>query len=189
METKEKKLLLQLARAIIGNKLIAEKVPDDLSVAIDRVPLFKENRGVFVTLHINNNLRGCIGYIEPYKPLLEAVIDNAISAAFRDTRFAPLTAEEFRQVDIEISVLTVPEIISSYDKFIVGRHGIILKKGRNQAVFLPQVAPEQGWNQETTLMYLSQKAGLAPDAWREGCEFKVFEAEHFSEKDLLTDEN
>jgi AmmeMemoRadiSam system protein A len=134
-----------------------------------------------VTLHLDDALRGCIGTLEAVQPLYENVIHNARNAAFRDSRFSPLTAPEFDRIDIEISVLTPPRAIASLDEFVIGRHGIILEKGHHRAVFLPQVAPEQGWDKETTLAFLSRKAGLGPDDWRRGATFSVFEAVVFGE--------
>lgn len=177
----EQMLLLQYAKAILVEKLEGHMLSEELEAKIQEVPLFQEERGVFVSLHIGGELRGCIGYIEPIKPLIEAVAENSINAGFRDPRFSSLSLKELETVEIEISVLTVPKPIPSYKEFEVGKHGIILKKDHRQAVFLPQVAPEQGWDRDTTLMYLSHKAGLSPDAWKDECEFLVFEAEHFSD--------
>ncbi|MFO7907158.1 MAG: AMMECR1 domain-containing protein [Pirellulaceae bacterium] len=110
---------------------------------------------------------------------------GATAAEGRDVppRFAPLSNTELPKIDIEISVLTPARPIASPDEFIPGRHGIILKKGISKAVFLPQVATEQGWDRETTLTHLALKAGLGPNEWRRGAEFEVFEAIVFSEED------
>lgn len=175
----EKKLLLKLARNSISSSLGGVKEE------VEKVSKFKENRGVFVTLHKKGNLRGCIGYIEPIKSLYDAVKDNAINAALKDYRFSTLKKSELEDVDIEISVLTPPVEVSGASEFIVGKHGIIIKKGFNQAVFLPQVAPEQGWTREETLSHLCVKAGLSADSWKQsGMEFFVFEAIVFGEKEL-----
>ena len=96
-------------------------------------------------------------------------------------RFLENHKNELDNIEIEISALSVPEKIKDVSEFSVGIDGIILKKGFHQAVFLPQVAPEQGWDAETTLKYLSMKAGLSPDAWHEGATFETFQAEVFSE--------
>jgi len=177
----EKKALLKLARDTIANYLTAGKK--------DNPPLlsekFKETRGVFVTLTELGELRGCIGYIEPIKPLQEAVIDNAVNAATEDPRFSRVNLKELPRIEIEISVLTPPEEVKSPEEFIVGKHGIIIKKGWSSAVFLPQVAPEQGWTREETLGHLCMKAGLPPDEWKKpGMKYYVFTAEVFNEKEM-----
>ncbi len=178
----DRNYLLSLAREAIAAVLNGKGLDE---VRVDEEGLretLREKRGVFVTLTRNNELRGCIGYIFALLPLWQAVIENARNAAFRDPRFAPLMPGELDDIAIEISVLTPPEAIADINGFEVGRHGIILKKGVHQAVFLPQVAPEQGWDAETTLMHLSLKAGLAPDGWKKGAQFEVFEAEVFGEE-------
>jgi AmmeMemoRadiSam system protein A len=109
------------------------------------------------------------------------VARRAASAALEDTRFPHKVApEELPFITIEISVLTPPESVKSADDIVIGKHGIILIAGWNRATFLPQVAPEQGWDRETTLRHLSRKAGLADDGW-EKAEFKVYEAIVFGE--------
>lgn len=142
---------------------------------------FTEERGVFVTLHKEGQLRGCIGHIYPHESLEQSVITNTVNAALRDPRFPAVKEAEVNQLSIEISVLTVPRKIASINDFVLGKHGIILKKGYHQAVFLPQVAPEQKWDKATTLTYLSRKAGLDDDAWHQGTDFYVFEAHVFHE--------
>ena len=137
--------------------------------------------GAFVTLKKRGELRGCIGTIMPEEALWEAVVKNAINAAARDRRFAPVAKEEAGEISIEISVLTPPREVKSPEEFTVGRHGILMEKAGRRAIFLPQVAPEQGWNREQTLDHLAVKAGLAPEAWREGTRFWVFEAQVFGE--------
>lgn len=178
----EKAFLLKLARDTIKTLLQGKGIED---VKADRESIsdaLNEKLGVFVTLQKDHHeLRGCIGYILPMLPLWQAVIENARNAAFRDPRFSPLKKDELDNIEIEISVLSVPEKIKDISEFRVGIDGIILKKGYHQAVFLPQVAPEQGWDAETTLKYLSMKAGLSPDAWHEGTTFETFQAEVFSE--------
>lgn len=176
----EKKALLKLAR---------DSITDYLSNGRGgQYPVFSEKfnepRGVFVTLHKHGELRGCIGYIEPIKPLQQAVIDNAINSAVQDPRFDAVTSKELADIEIELSILTPPSEIKGPEGFIAGRHGIIIRKGFYNAVFLPQVATEQGWAREETLSHLCMKAGLRPDEWkRPGMRFFVFTAEVFSEKD------
>lgn len=128
----------------------------------------------FVTLKIGGRLRGCIGSLAPAAPLFESVHDNAVNASLNDYRFRPVKPEELKQIDVHISILSPIVDIASIDGFKIGEHGIILRKGMNRAVYLPEVAVEQKWNVDQTLSSLSQKAGLSPDAWREGASFQVF---------------
>jgi len=139
--------------------------------------------GGFVTLtHASTGeLRGCIGEIMPRRPLADVVIARSIDSALHDTRFAPVEESELNDIRIEISALTPPEKIASWRDIVLGRDGIILEKNGCSAVFLPQVAPEQGWDLPTTLTYLAMKAGLGRDDWREGADFEVFRAEVFHE--------
>jgi AmmeMemoRadiSam system protein A len=130
--------------------------------------------GAFVTLKRDGRLRGCIGYIQPKKPLYQAVLENGANAAVNDRRFWPVASGELSGLEVEVSVLTPPEPIASYEDFRVGEQGIILRKDGRRAVFLPEVAAEQGWTREETLSHLAQKAGLGPDGWREGASFEVF---------------
>ena len=130
--------------------------------------------GAFVTLKRGGDLRGCIGTIEPREPLYQAVLDNGDNAARRDPRFSPVTPPELQDLVIEVSVLSPPRPIDSWEEFKVGEQGIILSKSGRRAVFLPEVATEQGWTREETLSYLARKAGLPADAWRSGASFSVF---------------
>lgn len=166
-----------LERAVSGK---APKTLKDLGVAASNG--MKQVMGGFVTLTIAGELRGCIGEIFPRRALAEVVLEHAVDAAFNDPRFPPLTAEELPQVRIEISALTPPMPVASYRDIVIGRHGMVLQLGNRSAVFLPQVAPEQGWDLPTTLTYLSQKAGLATNAWQDPrAKFTVFEAIVFHE--------
>ncbi len=142
----------------------------------------KKKMGAFVTLHKDGNLRGCIGEIIPVRSLYEAVLNRAVSSAFSDYRFNPLQKNELNKIDIEISALTPPKEIASWKNIKIGKHGVILRKNGRSAVFLPQVAPEHGWNLQTTLTHLSKKAGLRPDDWKKDATFFVFEADVFGEK-------
>lgn len=182
----DRKFLLDLARRAIRYSLKTRMVAtaDALGVNPDALsPALKKHMGAFVTLNMkrNHRLRGCIGEIEPYRPLWKAVLGRAIDAAFRDPRFPPLAAGEFDDVEIEISALTPAVPVDSWRDIVIGRHGMTLTKNGRSAVFLPQVAPEQGWGIEETLTHLSMKAGLPRDAWREGASFTVFEAIVFHE--------
>lgn len=137
-------------------------------------PALQIPRATFVTLHAQGMLRGCIGSLEPQAPLYLSVHENAIGAALRDPRFPPVSARDVPRLTVDVSILSPIEPIAGPEAFRLGEHGIILEKGWNRAVYLPEVAPEQGWTVEQTLCSLSEKAGLPPDAWREGTSFKVF---------------
>jgi len=108
-------------------------------------------------------------------------MEHAIDAGLRDPRFHPVTADELPLLHYEISAMTPPHPVESYKDIVIGTHGMILEKDGRSAVFLPQVAPEQGWNLEETLTHLSNKAGLPADAWKSGAQYKVFEADVFEE--------
>jgi AmmeMemoRadiSam system protein A len=142
---------------------------------------FKEMRGAFVTLTVDGDLRGCIGYPLPVKPLDETIIEMAIAAASQDTRFRPLVSSEMIRLKIEISVLGLPEPVSSPTDVVVGRHGIIVSKGFNRGLLLPQVPVEHAWDRETYLRHGCLKAGLGPDEWKKGAKIEVFTAQVFSE--------
>jgi len=139
-------------------------------------PKLKAHTATFVTLKIRGDLRGCIGSLAPVEPLYLSVHHNAVNAARHDPRFSPVQSTELPDITVDVSILSPIRDIPNLDAFKLGQHGIILGKGMARAVFLPEVATEQGWTKEATLAYLSQKAGLSADAWREGAQFQVFES-------------
>lgn len=125
-----------------------------------------EERAVFVTLRIDEELRGCIGEMIASKPLYIAVFEMARSAAFKDPRFSPVTKEEFEFVEIEISVLTPMVRVNSYKEIELEVDGVWLRQGGRSGVFLPQVATETGWDLDTFFRNLcSHKAGLPAEAY------------------------
>jgi AmmeMemoRadiSam system protein A len=139
--------------------------------------------GVFVSLHKRGDLRGCIGSIHPVAPLFEAVSSSAISAAFRDPRFPSLGKDELPAVDIEISVMSPIETVGDVDEIMVGRDGLIISRGRQAGLLLPQVATDYGWDRETFLCQTCRKAGLPMDAWRSPeVRIERFSAEVFGEQ-------
>ncbi len=173
----QEKYLLGLSRYVLASYVKTGKTPSITSP--DNI--LDKKRGAFVTLKMHGELRGCIGTIMPVDPCYKTVISNTINACSQDPRFRPVTSAELDQIDIEISVLSTPLPVSSYREIIIGKHGIVLKKGHNKSVFLPQVAPEQGWTLEETLRHLALKAGLSADGWKSGASFDVFEAQVFGE--------
>lgn len=175
----QKKELLAIARKTLEIFLSTGKIPE---FTIDD-PVLNEERGVFVTLHKNGALRGCIGYILPIEPLYQAVSKMAIESASGDPRFKPVTKEELPELEIEISVLSVPERASKPEEIIMGTHGVIVKRAGRSGVFLPQVAAETCWSREEFLDNLcAHKACLPKDAWRDkNTELYTFTAEVFNE--------
>jgi uncharacterized protein len=123
--------------------------------------------GVFVTLHRHGRLRGCIGYLAAMKPLLEAVQEMAVAAAFNDPRFPRLREDEVADLDLEISVLSPMSQIKNIEEIQVGRDGLYIEREPNRGLLLPQVATEYGWDRPTFLKQTCLKAGLPPDAWED----------------------
>lgn len=173
----ERSLLLKLAHRAIEsalNRLWFDLTPPTSHLA--------EPRGTFTTLHLNGKLRGCIGYVIPQHSLYRNVAETARAAAFEDPRFVPVTAEEASDLAIEISVLSPLKPIHP-EEVIVGRHGLMITKGQQRGLLLPQVPVEWGWDRETFLAQTCRKAGLLLDAWQRGAELQSFTAEVFSDRD------
>jgi AmmeMemoRadiSam system protein A len=186
LSEKEKKYLLGLARKAITEHLKNGRTIDVKPAELPSEKLI-ENGACFVTLKINDELRGCIGTLEAHRPLVMDVIDNAINSAFSDPRFYPLNHSELEKIKISISVLTKPKPlpISGPDdllnKLVPHKHGLILKQGYARATFLP-VVWEQLPDKKEFLEHLSMKAGLAKDGWKSpATSFEVYEAVEFTE--------
>jgi len=177
----EKKTLFAIANDTLKWCVNGRQGEFDLS-KYEITPLLKKEMATFVTLKIHGNLRGCIGSLAPEEALYRSVHNNAVNAALRDPRFSPVQTGELSRIEVDVSVLSPIRDIPAIADFKIGQQGIILEKGRYRAVYLPEVATEQGWTVEETLSSLSMKAGLSPDAWREGARFKVFESVVLSEK-------
>lgn len=144
-------------------------------------PALLEQRGAFVTLYHLGQLRGCLGQVEGLRPLWQTVSRMAVAAATRDPRFSPLRLEELPETSLEVSVLSPLEPVPDPPRGIeLGRHGVMVRQGGRSGVFLPKVAPRQGWDVEHTLRNAAIKAGRPEDAWRTGEVFR-FEAEAFSD--------
>jgi AmmeMemoRadiSam system protein A len=181
LSKEDKKQLLVLARKSLVYFLRNRKAPEASELNVTVSDAMKLRRAAFVTLEENSQLRGCIGDIFPRQPLYKSVISNAINAGVNDWRFSPVTEAECSNITIEISALTPPAPIASSKEIRIGTDGVVLKKNGRSAVFLPQVAPEQGWDVNQMLTQLSLKAGLPGDAWKEGASFLVFQADVFGE--------
>jgi len=145
-------------------------------------PKMQQMCATFVTLKKHGMLRGCIGSLEPEAQMYKSVHRNAVNAALRDPRFPQVRPDEVADLEIHVSLLSPIRTIPSIDEFTIGQHGIIIVKGTDRAVYLPEVAVEQGWNKEQTLSSLSMKAGMHRDAWREGTTYKVYESVVLEEK-------
>ncbi|MBN2297392.1 MAG: AmmeMemoRadiSam system protein A [Deltaproteobacteria bacterium] len=184
--SEDKGILFKLARRTI-EEVLAGKSFNHMNIDEGSLPeTLKVDRGVFVTIYKDNDLRGCIGNVLPLMPLWRATIENARNAAFRDSRFPPLRVDEYPGISIEISVLSKSVKMLDINEFCVGLHGIVLKKGIHFAVFLPQIPSMQGWSASETMQRLSEKAGLEPDGWKEADSLEIFHAEVFSESDLVS---
>jgi MEMO1 family protein len=169
----DKKQLFTIARSAILSKLDNnEKNEVNQNTLTENL---KRPLGAFVTLKINGELRGCIGTFQPKEPLYEVVENMAVSSAFEDPRFSPLTMAELKKTDIEITVLGPLRRISSISEIVLGKHGIYIKKGMRAGTMLPQVATENGWTLEQFLGYTSRdKAGLGWDGWKDA-EISIYE--------------
>lgn len=180
----QQKKLLILARKTIADKL---GIKPDLDMPVFDDEIFREKCGAFVTLHKTGNLRGCIGYIEGIKSIPETVKDMALASAFSDPRFPSLSPGEFKKIDIEISVLSPIEKVSDINDIVVGRDGLIVSRGFNRGLLLPQVPVEYGWDRDTFLSHTCYKAGLPADSWKKtDTQIEKFSAQVFSEKELFT---
>jgi AmmeMemoRadiSam system protein A len=144
----------------------------------------KVDYATFVTLKEKGVLRGCIGSLKAVESLYMSVHNNAINASLKDFRFRPVTTKELERIDVHISILSEFTDIPSIDDFKLGEHGIVIQKGFNRAVYLPEVAVEQGWTKEETLNSLSRKAGMPEDAWKEGTTFKVYSSVVLERKEI-----
>ncbi len=177
----ERDFLLRLARQAIEARLKGQAAPAVRPP--EKKAALQSHSGVFVTLHKDGALRGCIGNFTSDAPLYENVIEMARASAFSDPRFSPVRAGELADIDIEISVLTPMREIEDVKEIEVGRHGIYIQKGYARGVLLPQVAVENNFDRETFLDHTCLKAGLPPGCWKEGARIFIFEAEIFGEKD------
>jgi len=176
----DKKALLAFARETLSRFFLTDTVP----LARGFNTALQQTRGVFVTLKQKGELRGCIGRMIGDEPLVNLTGAMTIQSAFNDSRFPPLTASELNATEIEISVLTPMKEVAGAADIVVGRDGVLLSKGGYSAVFLPQVATEQGWNREEMLDHLCRKAGLEAGSWKEGARLLTFQAVVFSESEF-----
>ena len=163
---------------------------DAINAALDRrdlkleplSPHLAQPRGVFTTLYLRARLRGCVGYIYPVASVYQTVAETARAAAFEDTRFIPVTAEEALELKIHLSILSILEPIQP-NQVLVGQHGLLVSMAGRRGLLLPQVATENDWDRITFLEQTCCKAGLSPDAWKKGATLEAFTAEIFGDED------
>jgi AmmeMemoRadiSam system protein A len=177
LSIEEQAILLRLAHESIISRL--EKREISLDPPTSRLA---EPRGVFSSLYLRNELRGCVGYVYPESSMYRVVAESARAAAFADTRFSPLTIEEAPHVSVELSVLSPPQPIA-LEAVEVGRHGLLITWDGHRGLLLPQVAVERGWDRTMFLEQTCRKAELPIDAWRKGATIEAFTAQVFGEKD------
>lgn len=164
--------VLGVKAAVLGQSEALESEIAEVLAGLS--PGLEAPTGAFVTLWSEGQLRGCMGHVANNLPLYGAVLKGAYQAARNDHRFRPLAPKELGDLELEVSVLSVPEPIASSDEFRVGEHGITLRRGDHFGLYLPEVAPHMGWDRDTTLSQLALKAGLPADGWREGAALEVF---------------
>jgi AmmeMemoRadiSam system protein A len=150
-------LALQSLREAVGEHRLAALIPTD--------GIFGTPCGVFVSLHVEGKLRGCIGTVESSEPMGKSIVQCAASAALHDPRFAPMRAEEVERADIEVSVLSPLQPIQ-VQEIVIGKHGLLIQHGRQRGLLLPQVATEHSLSREKFLEETCKKAGLPRDAWK-----------------------
>ena len=177
LSNSQKRSLLDIARRSVEGRL--QDKPLDWTPSPD-VPI-REQCGVFVSIHKHGELRGCIGRLQIDEALTVATAECAVSAAFTDTRFVPISVDELLVVKFEVSVLSPLEPVDDVQSVEVGRHGIVIEKNGQRGLLLPQVATEYGWDRTEFLKQTSIKAGLEPDAWQSGATIFVFQAVVFEE--------
>jgi AmmeMemoRadiSam system protein A len=183
LDDASRKGLVLIARAAIARAIGAvSETPVSVSIPSPQSPIPGGLRaGAFVTLRIKGELRGCIGYPEAELPLVSVVERCAVSAAISDPRFPPLSAAEWSEIDLEISVLGPIQAVDDIRQVVVGRDGLIAEFGRRRGLLLPQVAVEWSWDASEFAAQTCIKAGLPRDAWQKGARLLKFEAEVFSE--------
>jgi uncharacterized protein len=182
LNTDEKRELLRIARETLV-RFFTQK--QRVLIPPERNAL-QEVGGAFVTLTKNGQLCGCIGMPDSPYPLYEVVCKCVVSAAVEDHRFRPIAMDELPLIDIEISALSPSREIKSVSEIIVGEHGLIISRGYQRGLLLPQVAVKYRWDLTTFLQETCRKAGLPSDAWEKDTQIKIFTAEVFSERDYLS---
>jgi AmmeMemoRadiSam system protein A len=182
----QRKILLAIAHEAIAAKIAGRPLPAKPPLGRATASLWTalaEPRGVFTTLCLCGELRGCVGYVAPIKPLFQAVAETACAAAFEDSRFWPVTAAEAPELRVSLSVLSQLFPIDAAH-VEVGRHGLVISDGMRRGLLLPQVPVEHGWDRETFLEQTCRKAGLPMDAWKKPVTIEAFVAEVFGDDEV-----
>jgi AmmeMemoRadiSam system protein A len=172
----DEKPLLSIARRALEARVTGNRPPEVVCIG----PLALRC-GAFVSIHIGDQLRGCLGRLSPGSPLGNTLVYLGAAVADSDPRFPPVAADELPLLQMEISLLTPERAVASIDEITVGQHGVIVEHGRSRGLLLPQVACEFGWDRETFLEHACRKAGLPREAWRTGASVLVFEAHIFAD--------
>lgn len=178
LSPEDRQALLQIAHQAILSHFSDGAVP--LAPASPRL---SEELGVFTTLYLRGDLRGCVGFSQPVAPLYLAVAQTARAAAFEDSRFHPVTRDDARYLEVSLSVLSPIFPIRAED-VEVGRHGLLVSLRAHRGLLLPQVPVEHGWDRETFLEQTCRKAGLAAEALHKGAVLEAFTAEVFGDNPL-----
>ena len=171
-------LLLTLARTAVTTRLAGLPAPETKTMSAR----LREAQGAFVTVLLQERLRGCIGMIQPLEPLWRVVLHCALAAGFEDPRFAPLESSEEPGLAFEVSVLSPPRAVRNPSEIRIGCDGVIVTLGRRQGLLLAQVAVEHRWDVAGFLRQTCLKAGLEEDAWMRGARIEAFESQMFSER-------
>ncbi|HUI85089.1 MAG TPA: AmmeMemoRadiSam system protein B [Candidatus Binatia bacterium] len=164
LTAREKEELLTLARKSVEH---AVRTGSTYDVPASSSRALSQERGAFVTLTKNGQLRGCVGYTSASRPLNLTVRDTATLAALRDNRFPPVTSAELGLLDYEISVLSPLRRVTDVRQIRVGQDGLIMKNGEYEGLLLPQVPTEQGWDRATFLQQTCAKAGMQLNCWKD----------------------
>jgi AmmeMemoRadiSam system protein A len=175
LSRQDQETLLQIARNSVQAHLLGQKPEPSSKLSGD----LEQERGVFVSIHLGPDLRGCVGTIDPRLPLHESVSRCAVAAASRDQRFKPLQLSEMPEAEFEISVLSPIEDVTDIQSIEIGTHGLIVSRGNAKGLLLPQVAVQNQWDREQFLGETCRKAGLPPTAWKQGATIQRFTAEVF----------
>jgi AmmeMemoRadiSam system protein A len=171
----ERAQLIQLAHQAIESALAGR--PLELKAPSEHL---SQQRAAFTTLHLEGELRGCVGFVAPMYPLYRTIAETALAAAFEDNRFPPVNAEEAPRLKVEISVLS-PLVPIHPEEVVVGKHGLVVSHHGRRGLLLPQVPVEHGWNRDTFIAETCRKAGLPKDAVLHGATLEAFTAEVFGE--------
>ncbi len=183
---KNEKILLSIARDAIKEKLFNIKIIDK-SFLLTKYPILNQNSAVFITINKDKNLRGCIGSLVAHRTLLDDIISNSVSAGFSDPRFKPLSKKEFENIEIEISILSEPQLLNYSDisdlrnKIRPNIDGVVLKYGNSRATYLPHV-----WEQlpqfDKFFEFLCKKAGLSLNCLNQHPDIYTYQAQKIKDK-------